>query len=442
MMNLTKEIEESSEKLINAIRSRKNELISEVNETPSDQKNLLFKVDDALETMCRSFGYLYKSSVCLSNCNVYGQGLQRAVVDEANYIEIHLNDENGKSCDDSVPVSVYLVQDNTEVKTVAERIKCNCNIWTYRYFPLEPGPHKLHINIQDQPIQGSPYNLVATMPLRMRCIPKIVQKGFYKLGGLAIGQQGELAVVDSRGYQTIHLYNSNLDLVMSFADYGSGAGQCYYPYGITFDLAGNIIVADGSNNRIHKFDRCGKLIKTVGERGHGPLQFSRPTGIAINRQGHVYVCDRDNNRIQILKPDLTYDRSFGEYGNDPGNLSSPWDVAFDTQHNMYIVDAGHRCIKKFAPYGEFLEQIGPAMTDSEELKSPQMLCIDEYDYIFVTDFKRHQVIVFDTHGKYHTLFGENGSCKGQFNQPRGIAKAQDGTIFVADTGNCCLQVFH
>ena len=447
----SKEIESEickiSNQLITAVQSRKNELLSEINKIPPEcdgSSCLRFIVDDSLKSLCESFGSLTYSQVSPTKCHVSGIGQKTGLVDEASYIQITLVDTDGNECHDDVCASVFLVRNSTGMKCIGEKVRQEGDILTYRYVPLEPGAHMLHVKILDEHVRRSPFNVTVSMPLRMRCVPQIPTiKGFAKLGGVAVGPFGEIALVDTggAGYKTVHVYNSNLELMMSFGGWGSGKGQCYYPIGITFDSAGNILVSDTSNHRIHQFDRLGQLIKTVGEKGRGPLQFSRPTGLAINKSGLVYVCDRDNNRIQILTPELEFNKDFGWTGDEKNNLMFPWDVAFDSQQDVYVVDAGHTCIKKFAPHGVYESQIGPVMKCSEKLQSPQMLCIDEYDYIYVTDYLRHEVIVFDTQGNYHTSFGGCGGAKGQFYQPRGIVKTKEGAIYVTDPGNSRLQIF-
>ena len=435
-------------KSIIAIEQRKKELLAEVDKLSTDKENasdLRFDTDTSLNSLCKTFGSIISSSVSPSKSRAVGCGIQSAVVDEASYIDVHLKNSDGTISHEDIPVHVQLLGAITNTVINGEKVRWNGDAITYRYVPLEPGQHSLHVKVFDEHIGGSPFDISVSMSLRMRCIPKLALQGTAnKLGGVAIGPHGEIAVVDTggAGYKTVHVYNSKLELMMSFGDWGSGKGQCYYPIGVTFDLEGNIIVADTSNHRVHKYDRQGNLIRTVGVKGSGFLQFNRPTGVGVNKSGHVYVCDRGNNRVQILTPDLNYYKQFGKPGDANENLVFPWDLAFDSRGDVYVVDAGHTCIKRFAPYGDFQKRIGPIIHGKDSLKSPQMICIDEYDYVFVTEYVRHEVVVFDTEGVYHTSFGRYGKAKGQFYQPRGIAKGRDGTIYVTDPGNNRLQIFH
>ena len=450
-MNLKSSILEVSDQLKDAIKIRTEELLNEIDHThslPSNDKplsqNIYFTFDNTLLTSCRSYGQLCTTSVSPSRTYVMRGGVNTATVDEAAYVEIHLITEDGSPCHDIVPVAVKLLNIHNELECTGEKMKVENNIVTYRYIPYEPGPHQLHVTILDKPVSGSPFNVTINMPLRLRCIPTSILSGvFWKPGGIALGPLGELAVIDSRGYSTVQVYNSQMELMMSFGAWGSGVGQCYEPIGVTFDLSGDILVVDGGNHRIHKFNREGKHVVTVGQKGKEAMEFLRPTGICVNKAGWIYVCDRSNHRVQILKPNLMYDSYFGEYGEERGNFHYPWDIDCDSEGFLYVVDAGNKCIKKFTSYGTFQKKIGPMTTGlhNDELKCPEMICVDEYDYIYVTDRELNKVIVFDTNGVYHTSFGESGSGKGQFYQPRGIAKGRDGTCYISEVGNKRVQQF-
>ena len=76
------------------------------------------------------------------------------------------------------------------------------------------------------------------------------------------------------------------------------------PTQVTWDLEGNIFVADGYNNsRVVKIDKNGKWVKTWGEFGKEPGQFNTVHTIASDAKGNIYVGDRGNNRIQVFDHD-------------------------------------------------------------------------------------------------------------------------------------------
>ena len=72
-----------------------------------------------------------------------------------------------------------------------------------------------------------------------------------------------------------------------------------HPQAITVDTAGNVYVADTSNNRVVKL--------AAGTTAMTQLPFTglnRPNGVAVDRAGDVYVVD-ENNRVLKLPPGST-----------------------------------------------------------------------------------------------------------------------------------------
>ncbi len=83
------------------------------------------------------------------------------------------------------------------------------------------------------------------------------------------------------------------------------------PRGLAFDTAGNLYIADRSNNRIRKVNMVTKIITTVagtnnGFAGDGGLatsaRLNQPQGVAINQFGTIYIADTNNNRIRKVDP--------------------------------------------------------------------------------------------------------------------------------------------
>ena len=79
------------------------------------------------------------------------------------------------------------------------------------------------------------------------------------------------------------------------------------PYRVTLDGAGNLYIADLSNHRIRKVDAAGTIttVAGTGERGYsgdgGPAteaQINRPTSVTLDGAGNLYIADFSNNRIR------------------------------------------------------------------------------------------------------------------------------------------------
>lgn len=79
-------------------------------------------------------------------------------------------------------------------------------------------------------------------------------------------------------------------------------GQFNCPYGVAFDSAGHIIVADKWNHRVQVLRYSdGSHVRTIGSEGSENGQFSNPFGVLIDGQGRIIVIDSLNDCIQLLQ---------------------------------------------------------------------------------------------------------------------------------------------
>jgi uncharacterized protein (TIGR03663 family) len=73
--------------------------------------------------------------------------------------------------------------------------------------------------------------------------------------------------------------------------------------------------------------------------------------------------------------------------------------------------------------------------------NPRNLAAAPNGQIYVADSGNHRIQVFDKDGNFLFKWGSEGAGPGQFSEPWGIAVAADGTVHVADTWNHRIQTF-
>jgi len=167
--------------------------------------------------------------------------------------------------------------------------------------------------------------------------------------GVAADSAGNLYIADSNNGSIRQVSGETIATVAGNGTQGySGDGgpatsaSLYYPYGVAVDSAGNLYIADSSNSRIRKVS--GGTITTVAGNGNGGFSgdggpatsaaLSGPQGVAVDSAGNLYIADTSNNRIrevfagavsyQATPAGLSFSASAG--GNAPAtqtiNLSS------------------------------------------------------------------------------------------------------------------------
>lgn len=79
------------------------------------------------------------------------------------------------------------------------------------------------------------------------------------------------------------------------------------PYGVCFDLEGNLLVADCQNHKIRKIDHMTLEVTTIAGTTSGyedgdsdTAKFSCPVCLAVDRNGDIIVSDFNNSRIRKI----------------------------------------------------------------------------------------------------------------------------------------------
>ncbi len=130
---------------------------------------------------------------------------------------------------------------------------------------------------------------------------------------LTVDAAGNLYVTDLNNNRVQKLSASGDPLMQLGGTPGADAGQMKQPRGVSVDAQGNIFVADTQNHRIEQFGADGTFTGQWRrcEDGPDPCQFPNsgkglgeffyPRGLVVDAAGQLYVADTSNNRVQRLK---------------------------------------------------------------------------------------------------------------------------------------------
>ena len=304
--------------------------------------------------------------------------------------------------------------------------------------PARSGQYQLHVKVQGQPIQGSPFRTVIVRDLRT---PLKTISGLSDPWGIAVNKRGHIIVSEHRRH-CITVFNGNGDKLTSFGSHGSDQGQLKEPRGIAVDEDDNILVADTGNDRIQKFSPEGTFLETRGKRGKNALGFQYPSGMGIHPLNkRVYVSESiDNHRVQVLDASLKHVTLFGSYGKGEGQFNEPKDISFDGAGNCYVADTCNGQVQVYTEDGQYLRQFGEQGKGEGELSRCIGLAIDS-DIVYIADRGNHCISVFTTDGSFITSFGTLGSGPGQFNSPCGVTVDMNGLVYICDFSNSRIQVF-
>ena len=296
---------------------------------------------------------------------------------------------------------------------------------------MSRGRHKLHVQVNDKEINGSPFTVTVYPDPKQLGYPVRTVTGLVAPYGIAFNNREEMIVSERRGHR-LSILDTRGQKIRTFGSHDDSPHQMIDPRGVATDDSGNIYVS--SWHKLQKFTSTGELIKCVGRKGGKEGEFEYPRGLTL-RDNLVYVCDSDNHRIQVFDLDLNFVRSIGSHGSGRGEFDQPHDVKFDTAGNMYVADGGNRRVQVMDSSGRFIREFGQG-----KLSRPSgLLTADKY--VYVSNVSGHCIVVYETSGQYVTSFGRLGLNEGEFNCPFCITSCVDGFIHVCDCANNRVQIF-
>lgn len=256
-------------------------------------------------------------------------------------------------------------------------------------------------------------------------------------------------------------------------DVGGGAplsAQVGAPRGLAFDSSGNLFIGSGAGATIRRMTPSGVISNIAGGSGgfsgdNGPAINARllgVAGLATDSAGNVYVADTSNNRIRrISAASQTITTIAGGatsgFSGDGGQatsalLSGPRDVAVDRASNIYIADTGNSRIRRIDTNGVITTVAGNgASTFSGDggaataaaIGFPISVAVDEAGNLYFPTGNRIRKVTAASQ-QINTIAGSAAggfagdgalATNASFDAPAGIAVDASGALYLADERN-------
>ncbi len=248
------------------------------------------------------------------------------------------------------------------------------------------------------------------------------------------------------------------------------AAKLNYPFGVAVDAAGNLYIADYSNQRIRKVTTSGVISTYVGNGTQGVLgdggaataaELTNPYGVAFDAIGNLYIADA-SNRIRKVTTTGIINTIAGNgtagYSGDGGvataaELNFPDGVAIDAIGNVYIADYSNQRIRKVTSAGIISTVAGTgtagyagdgAIATAAELYWPNGVATDATGNLYIADYNNNRIRMVNTLGIISTIAG-NGipghtgdggqATAAEIQGPAGVAIDAVGNLYIGDQSN-------
>ena len=281
--------------------------------------------------------------------------------------------------------------------------------------------------------------------------------------GIASDGAGNLFVVGNSTIRKIVIATGEVTTFAGVPDLytdGDGAGadaRFNLPFGIAADGAGNLYVADTWNHTIRKVViATGEVTTLAGAAtlsgyadGTGlGARFNAPAGIALDGAGNLFVADSSNNEIRkivIATGDVTTFAGASGYGSSvdgtgtDARFNGPLGIASDGGGNLYVAEVGSHSIRKIVIA---TRSVTTFMGGAAGFAGPNGVTSDGAGNLYVADETTIRKIVIATRA-VTTVAGtanQPGSADGtgaaaRFNHPTATAADGAGNLYVTDQEN-------
>lgn len=180
---------------------------------------------------------------------------------------------------------------------------------------------------------------------------------FSAVSGFDYDIEGNLYVVDRESSMLVK-YSAGGDSLNALSGRGSDQLQFDTPVAVFARRGTDVYVADQMNHRIQRFNHNLDYVSTLATRDDADERnrFGYPRDVAVTRQGEVLVVDGENRRVVKFNAFGRVDRTFGDISSGAGRLVDPVAVETDSRDFVYVLDDGRIAI--FDPFGSYLADVG------------------------------------------------------------------------------------
>lgn len=244
--------------------------------------------------------------------------------------------------------------------------------------------------------------------------------GVYNPSGVAYDHAGNLYVSASDNHCIRKVTPAGIITTVAgtgSAGYGGDGGpatnaQLNRPIKIYIDGADNLFISDMANHRVRKVTPAG-IITTVA--GTGALGFSgdggmatnarlyNPSGVGFDLAGNMYIADYTNQRIRKVNTagyiSTCVGNGYGIYAGDGGpataaSINGAFGVAVTPNGELYIADAGNDVVRyvnasgiisTFAGTGSGAFSGDGGLATAADLHNPAGVCIDGTGTVYIAD---------------------------------------------------------
>ena len=368
-------------------------------------------------------GQVFETNTDPSQSSAEGRGLIEAEAGTETSFTVTTRDSKGSQCYDEQDQLTVIVRSQKGEEEETKINDCKNGTYVARYKPKSVGLHDICVEVNGQPLTGSPWRVQATGH-QYKVIHSFGSRGtgpgqFEGLGSIAVNKRnGKIAIAD---LNRVYLFDREWKYLRTIGDKGSHAKRITFPRSVEFTTSDEVIVIHGNILEPCKmllFTEHGDFIKVISQH------LIDPCSVSVRDDGHMIVCDWGDKSVKVLSPDGTgLVQSFKEL---IGFIKPV--LAVYHEDKFFVSFVSFNYINVFNNEGLYLYDISKEELCAGILFFSKKFTIDAFNNLIVCDKNNNRRFqVFSLDGKFVYSFNiEEIKC------PSFVAAFEDNKLLVCD----------
>ena len=374
-------------------------------------------------------GQVFETNTDPSQSSAEGRGLIEAPTNNETNFTVTTRDSKGSQCYDEHDQLTVIVRPQKGEEEETKIDDCKNGSYVVRYKPKSVGLRDISVEVNGQPLSGSPWRVQATGH-QYKAIHSFKShvtgpEQFGGPGSIAVNERtGKIAIAEYRN-RRVHLFDRECKYLRTIGDKGLDSERIKFPLSVEFTTSDEVIVIHEEPfkpSKMFLFTEHGDFIKVISQR------LINPSSVSVRDDGHMILCDSGDKSVKVLSPDGT---GLVQSFKGPHSLDYPTSAVYH-ENKFFVLYNLHNYVTVFNNEGLYLYDIGKEESVVGSLR--KSFTIDAFNNLIVCDKDNSSLHVFSLDGKYINSFNEGNIS------PWSVAAFEDNKLLVCDYKNRVIHV--
>nr|XP_058971147.1 E3 ubiquitin-protein ligase TRIM71-like [Pocillopora verrucosa] len=366
-------------------------------------------------------GQVFETNTDPSQSSAEGRGLIEAPTKNETNFTVTTRDSKGSQWYNEQDQLTVIVRSQKGEEEETKIDDCKNGSYVVRYKPKSGGLRDISVEVNGQPLSGSPWRVQATGHQYKAIHSFRGPKQLIGPGSIAVNERtGKIALAEYFD-RSVKLFDRECKYLRTIGNKGLDSERIKHPVSVEFTTSDEVIVIHEGYfepSKMFLFTEHGDFIKVISQH------LISPRSVSVRDDGHMILCDSGDKSVKVLSPDGT---GLVQSFKGPHGLDYPNSAVYH-ENRFFVL---YEYVTVFNNEGLYLYDISKEESVVGSLR--KSLTIDAFNNLIVCDDNR-SFHVFSLDGKYIHSFNEGNIS------PFCIAAFEDNKLLVYDYTNCVIHV--